>query len=778
MPARIDMPLGSLPPNYVHTWTLDLKQIESFRFGFQQWVSLDWASGDRVHILGGCGKVLRTFADQTDFFWAPVVVDPACCAVPDPSSWRIYLLLETSPTQTMRVFSLESIEDLTGAAGAQALLLGDDLGDPLRTVAASPIGQATRAGGALLDMWAPWHVGNPQSPGKRIPSPVESSAFEPSEDWRLLEKNFSDPANGFFSLVYYNDVESRLRFYLLNDSLTQNVTGFRAEVRLESLRGADGYLKLSGAFFPVDPDPASWSSASVLIGDWSPNKWTCFEVPVLYPMAKSVPANGSVIPNKPAHHYFSVYEEQFRPGERNVRVVVSVKGYLELKEDLRLEGKAIGHALQTMEDQGADPLWAFKTMYESIKTGVEWYKPAADFTKGIQDYATKNPNAPGIESVKALAALGSALSPALGLAGALVSFCGLLDSKEPLRLALDLSLKGVIQGTSYTEVVSRESWFFLPGRFSIGEAFDQSISGTPAVAGGFLAAILARYGGTLGLFGFQFNPSVTRFPMAALGKVLDQAQAGYIFPSRKVFGEPAAGSTVVETVPGRGYRRNIAGLQVPLLPVIYNPYGMGMREPGETISLPTIYLEEGAETVPEDGFSHIFVKVFPHPEIPANTFAALPGEDGIPDFPPVTFPYGSKIDASKGLMLEFIGHHRPQLYRAFVEGQVGYVMTRNPNKVAEMDQVRHRKVDAFVSNYYHVKMLPSDGVRPQAHQYWHIVLPSSGRGGTAVRRTLAVYSPLTAVVTVYRFQFDGSAWKLVIEDPADKERPEKNLLVS
>ncbi len=223
--AKIDMPLGTLPPNYVHTFVLDLKDCSQFRFGHQQWVYLDWARGDRVTIIGGCGKVLKKFTDQTDFFWSPVVIDPICCAVPDPQYWRIYLVLDTGTSQRHRAFSIRELEDLSGAKKPQAYLLGDDLGDPKRKItASSPIGQAIQTSGKTLDMWAPWHVGNPQSSGKRIPSPTESVAFKPADGWVLISKNFSDPSNGFFHLVYYNLFESQLRFYLLNDSLTQTVT--------------------------------------------------------------------------------------------------------------------------------------------------------------------------------------------------------------------------------------------------------------------------------------------------------------------------------------------------------------------------------------------------------------------------------------------------------------------------------------------------------------------------------------------------------------------------
>jgi len=775
-PAKIDMPLGTLPPNYVHTFVLDLKNLPQFRFGYQQWVYLDWASGDRVTIIGGCGKVLKEFSDQTDFFWSPLVIDPTCCAVPDPKSWRIYLVLETGSSNRLRAFSIQDLEDISGSRNMQALLLGDDLGDPMSNLTASPIGQAIQNSGKLLDMWAPWHVGNPQSSGKRIPSPTESVTFDPADGWILLSLNFTDPSNGFFSLVYYNLFESRLRFYLLNDSLTQTVTGYRAEIRLESLRGADGYNELTGAFFPIDTDPANWSVASVLIGDWAPGKWTYFEFPVLYPMAESLPIKTSIIPNKPPHHYYSLYEEQFCPLERNVRVVVSIKGYLEFKEELTLEGEAVCHALHQMEDQGIDPLWAFKEMYNSIKTGVEWYQGASGFVKGIEDYITKNPNKPGIASLKTLVNMGTALSPAIGLAGALVSFSSLLDDNEPLRLAIDLSLKGIIQGTSYTEVVSRESWFFLPGHFSIAEAFNLKISGTPATDGNFLARIMPRHGTTIGLFGYQFNPSVTRFPIATLGKIMDQVQAGYIFPARKVTAQPIPGSTVIETVSGKGYRRNIAGLTVPLLPVIYNPYGMGMHEPHETLSSPVLYLSEGKETIPTDGFTHILVKVLNYPEIPASTFAVPTSEDGIPDFPPVTFYYGDKIDASQGFMLEFIGHYRPQLYSNFIDGQVGYLMTRNPSQMPEMDKVSHKKIDRFVPNDYHIKAATLQGMSPHAHQCWHIVFTHAGYDSKS--RTVVLSWPMSTLVNVYRFRFQGNKWSLVIKDPADKEKLEKNIVVA
>ena len=93
------------------------------------------------------------------------MIDPTCCAVPDPKSWRIYLVLETGASNRLRAFSIQDLEDISGSQNVQALLLGDDLGDPMSKITASPIGQAIQNSGKLLDMWAPWHVGNPQSSG-------------------------------------------------------------------------------------------------------------------------------------------------------------------------------------------------------------------------------------------------------------------------------------------------------------------------------------------------------------------------------------------------------------------------------------------------------------------------------------------------------------------------------------------------------------------------------------------------------------------------------------
>jgi hypothetical protein len=104
-------------------------------------------------------------------------------------------------------------------------------------------------------------------------------------------------------------------------------------------------------------------------------------------------------------------------------------------------------------------------------------------------------------------------------------------------------------------------------------------------------------------------------------------------------------------------------------------------------------------------------------------------------------------------------------------------MARNPNKVPEMDKVSHRKLVQFIANYYHIKALTIPGASPQAFQYWHIAFRGTGADGRERRRVVSVSSPLTAMVTVYRFRFDGTTWTLVIEDPGDKEKLEKNLLV-
>lgn len=99
------------------------------------------------------------------------------------------------------------------------------------------------------------------------------------------------------------------------------------------------------------------------------------------------------------------------------------------------------------------------------------------------------------------------------------------------------------------------------------------------------------------------------------------------------------------------------------------------------------------------------------------------------------------------------------------------------NKVPEMDKVTHRKLERFVENYYHIKSLTIPGASPQAFQYWHIAFRSPDGNGRERRRVVSVWSPLTAMVTVYRFRLDGTTWTLVIEDAADKEKLEKNLLV-
>ena len=54
---------GSIPPNFVHTWALDIKDIDGFKLGITKHdqVRLDWGSGDQLIIVNSENKVLAAY---------------------------------------------------------------------------------------------------------------------------------------------------------------------------------------------------------------------------------------------------------------------------------------------------------------------------------------------------------------------------------------------------------------------------------------------------------------------------------------------------------------------------------------------------------------------------------------------------------------------------------------------------------------------------------------------------------------------------------------------
>lgn len=547
---------GLVPPGYVHSWAIDLKGIQSFRLLFQkkEEIALHWAGGDRLTVLGECGEVLGTAASLKDVQTMVFTLKPCpymtTCA-------RIYLQLETAPTTFARRFVLAALENQTMNLGAEeAILVEDDLAYAPAGGMVLPVAEAIDANGKPFSLDAPWYVGNSTASGKKYPKPARD------DGWFLLGKNLTNNTAGFYHLVYYNEWESKLRFYLYNLSLTQTVTGHEVEVQLRKL-APSGFVPIEGAIFPIDPNPKNWSRAKFVVDNWSAGKWTYLEFPVLYPMAKSLPTKYPMPAGASAQHYRSVYEDEFLPGYKNVQLQITVRGYLEGQANLNFFGTAVGEAIESFD--GGKGVASFadyaKKAFEAIQKGGSYYSSSKAFLDKLSSNGALKTLLGSLGVAGSIAAAAPYISAAIAVIGAAISFFqAIFDDPEPLRLSIELALHGKIQGVIVTPLVTRHAEFYLPGRFSIQEALDPSNSiGLSPLNREHVDAVLPRYDRPVGLFGYEYEPWSIHFDMT---KSADPITAGWHeFPATSSLSgtQPALGNRVTATIPR-------------LLPAIRNPY--------------------------------------------------------------------------------------------------------------------------------------------------------------------------------------------------------------
>lgn len=591
--VKAAMEVGTIPPNFVHTWAVDLtKDVKSFGLSFAspQDCVLQWGA-DSLTIIDACGNVLATFKTIYDFSGATVKLTDQTCALDSKTSRkRLYFLLETSSVRVKRAFRLAKLRLQSPKSASTEALLVDD------PVNYKTTGIFVGAQGATL--YAPWYSSSPTGSMAVLPKP------DAAKGWHLLSANVTNAASQFYHLAYYNELESKLRFYLFNRNLPKPVSSFAAEVRLFAKTGqAQGipqYEALEGPLFAQGVRPKDWSVARIPISKWEQGRWTYFEVPFFYPMAKKLPL-AAAPSTQVGMPYFALYEDALKQGLRNVKLEIRVVWELALDETSQLVGKALGNATQTTSKASlAD--WA-SAIWEGVKKGVDWGKSTNSFLDSLDKYS----NDQKYGSIASALLKGTIPGMAMGVysgiaaaAGCVVSLLtGILSDSEPLRMSLELGIRGEITGVAQAKLQHATAWFYLPGRLSIKEAFDsQGVDGLPNGNFGFIDSVLPRYSRTMGLFGYKYDPTEIYLPVDMMEKL---RQACYPV-DRKV----TTPLTHAFPLPNTTHHNAKDVWQLPtgmaktlprLLPVIRNEFAPSM------LSMPNV-----TQAIP--GGSKIFVKVF------------------------------------------------------------------------------------------------------------------------------------------------------------------------
>ena len=525
---------GHVPPNFVHTWALELEGLDTFKLGFRSLseVMLVWqkpgqpsGAGDRITVRNLCGDILGTFDSLHEV--QTRVVTLAACQWDTGGRKRVYITLETGSAPFKgRRFSLRALRNTKSNTGAEkALVLADRFNYETKEVFAV----AFESDGTTVDpLYPPW--GNNEN-GVWIwdnPMGKDASGKLLEEGWHLVGENLTElsATKKYYSLVYYNDITSKLRLYLLNKGLPSLATHYQVELSLQarllqkqSAQGVSAtFQNLQGAFFPIHPDPEKWSTAQVSVPRWELNEWTQVDVPLLYPMASNLLdlmenpyVKKSSVHDLVVTRYHSVYEDRMKANRRNMRLCVTVRAATTSSLNAELVGKAIGQAVQTQATGDPDPFKVFEDIYDGFDKGKEWYDSAEKAFKSAKDFL--EPNASNDAIIKYVVSGGASLfSGIAGMAGFAVSILGdLLGSEpEPLQLAMELALQGMVNGKVVSLGVGQSTCFYFPGRFSIGDALrdvNQGGEGLAVSNAGFVDSVTPRFGRTLGLFGYEFNPS-------------------------------------------------------------------------------------------------------------------------------------------------------------------------------------------------------------------------------------------------------------------------------
>jgi hypothetical protein len=510
MPVPCQIDPGHIPPNYVHTWAIDVRCTEptddnpdpadTFTLGFDD-AELDWdGNGDTFTILNVNGEVIETFISLRDLVLKEFTIqrttyDPK----PSPGDLlpfkRLYLILETSEKIMERRMILRwLVTRKQPPATAEVRMVEDDINYDTK----EPFIDAQDANGNPI--YPPWSAMAPTSGRTAEGAPMRFDKALRSDGWYLLGENITDTTPGFFAIVYYNEYESKLRAYLFNRDITGDATGFLVQFSL-LCKGSDGQYKyLSGAIFPANPNPWGWANAIGTIPLWHKGTWIMLETPMLYPMGSNFPVRN---PGNVLSGYHSLYEEPLNT--KNVLLQIKIAPYLEGILRGNIIAEAVGQAIEKLTDKTTADI--LKGIGEGIKNGIDFYKGASDLANGIKDALIENKDNWGqnLMSAAALASASvSAMGPWLAVAAAAVSMVTtFITQKEPLTMTITLALQGKFTGEVFIDLQPSIWEFYLPGRFSIKEAFEQDQ--VPNSSRRYIDSLIPRYDRPLGLFGYQVN---------------------------------------------------------------------------------------------------------------------------------------------------------------------------------------------------------------------------------------------------------------------------------
>jgi hypothetical protein len=266
--------------------------------------------------------------------------------------------------------------------------------------------------------------------------------------------------------------------------------------------------------------------------------------------------------------YQSVYEERFDPegGMCNFRLRIGVRPLDIGQAELELFGKAKGEGIQIPGDETVS---LATQAYEAFKTGADWYGKGESVHKKILELLEDQKKGGGggmsLSMLSSLAAMGSSgWGTILAAVGVMISIFQAIfaEKPEPLRMAIELAIWGVIKGVVTTEKQDRNHYCYLPGRFSFRVAFIHS-----HMPSRHFDSLLPRYDRALGLFGLRYDPTALQMPVGQHWHMHSKTPwVECIFPCQLYDGAETFDSYASPL------ERHLTRQVEHWLPVVYNPY--------------------------------------------------------------------------------------------------------------------------------------------------------------------------------------------------------------
>jgi len=480
---------GLIPPNYIHTWVVNVINMDKFRFKFVPVAnnSIMMNNGDYLRVYDSLGVLLTyqdasgaiknaRFTSQPELQKAVMLTgyDPART---DQTKWekRIFIELGTSSGFVNRRAILTGFVNLSEGmypSEARAIIDADDL-------------NYDKGGDLIQKTSIQGLAGLPSKPWPQHgPKPTADDA------WYLLGRNTYSPQGKFCSLVYYNEAQSKLRLYLYNNIGDAMLNGYKMSLHFE--RSTGGVWKpMSGAFFypqflKQDSTIADYSHFDILLPvKWQYRDWVKVDIPILYPMEAAIPGSENL----------SCLYEDVNYG--NVRLVIDVqsilKGDMSGKIDLTGHGTAVQELEETVKDNST---WGvLKKAGEAIQSGGSTGASIGGMLGSV---------VPGLGT-----GIGSAVG---GFIGVLAAAFGFSDDDPvdpvPLKLGLTLTLQGKLAGDVEFAGQHFQNNIYLPGCFSYKSAVKNGEINPAEID--LNTSMMPRYDRSIGLFGFRKDPCKVR----------------------------------------------------------------------------------------------------------------------------------------------------------------------------------------------------------------------------------------------------------------------------